>query len=196
MINHIRANLILIAGTLLICSVGYPALLLLLGQAMFPASATGSLLQDDQGNTVGSRLIAQEFKGDEWFQPRPSAVDYNAAGSGGSNLGANNPKLRERVETQIKSMKPSGVIAADAVTTSGSGLDPHISRSNALQQLDRVTRLWTTRTGQPSHAVRQRLESLLTRLTFEPMWGLTGSEPLINVLEMNLALRQALTSQP
>ena len=99
--NHLRANLALLVLTLLLCSVLYPLALLGFGQLVFPAKVSGSLVPDGEGHTVGSLLVAQEFKGDEWFQPRPSAASYNAAASGGSNWAANNPRLRDRVARQL-----------------------------------------------------------------------------------------------
>src|SRR5437016_589198 len=101
MISHIRANLILLLGTLLLCSAVYPLVLWGVGQSVFPNQADGSLLRNKDNQVVGSRLIAQAFKGDEYFQPRPSAVSYNAAASGASNWGASNPLLRDRVAKQL-----------------------------------------------------------------------------------------------
>src|SRR5690348_9747933 len=99
--NHLRANLLLVGLTLLICCVVYPAALWGVGQIVFPISATGSLIDGPNGQPVGSRLIAQAFNGDEYFQPRPSAAGYNAAAAGASNWGASNPKLRFRVARQL-----------------------------------------------------------------------------------------------
>jgi K+-transporting ATPase ATPase C chain len=99
--QHLRANLWLLGLTLILCSVLYPAVLWLIGQTAFHSQANGSLIMGADGKPVGSRLIAQPFTGDEYFQPRPSAVSYNAAASGGSNYGANNPKLRGRVAQQL-----------------------------------------------------------------------------------------------
>lgn len=93
---HLRANLWLLGLTVLLCCVLYPLTLWAIGQSVFSEQASGSLIVED-GKVIGSRLIAQPFAGDEYFQPRPSAVSYNAAGSGGSNYGANNPKLRFRM---------------------------------------------------------------------------------------------------
>lgn len=103
MLSHLRANLLLVVLTTLICVVAFPAVLLAVGQVLFPHTANGSIVSDPDGKPVGSSQAAQEFKGDEWFKPRPSGVGYNAAGSGGSNLGANNPKLRLRVVQQVSS---------------------------------------------------------------------------------------------
>jgi potassium-transporting ATPase KdpC subunit len=99
MLSHLRANLWLVLLTLLLCSVLYPALLLGIGQTIFPDQAQGSLVINAQGKVIGSRLIGQPFTGDEYFWPRPSATtpSYNAAASGASNWGANNPLLRDRV---------------------------------------------------------------------------------------------------
>jgi K+-transporting ATPase ATPase C chain len=95
--RHIKSNLLLLALTLVICSVMYPAALWGIGQLLLHEKANGSLIKDKDGQVVGSHLIGQPFAGDEYFQPRPSAVSYNAAATGGSNLGANNPALRKRV---------------------------------------------------------------------------------------------------
>jgi K+-transporting ATPase ATPase C chain len=97
MICDIRANLWLLALTLVICAVLYPALLLAVGQLVFPDQAQGSLIRDSQGTVIGSRLVAQPFTGEQYFQPRPSAAGYNGAGTAGSNWGANNYLLRDRV---------------------------------------------------------------------------------------------------
>src|SRR6266436_1703240 len=101
MMQHIRANLWLLMLSVLIGSVLYPAALLGIGQALFPEKANGSLLFDKDGNLIGSRLMAQPFTADEYFQPRPSAAAYNAAASGASNWGANNYLLRDRVARQL-----------------------------------------------------------------------------------------------
>ncbi len=101
MTAHLRANLWLLLFTVVLCSVLYPLILLGIGQAIFHDKAEGSLLRDAEGNTIGSRLIAQPFTGDEFFQPRPSAASYNGAASGASNWGASNYLLRERVARQL-----------------------------------------------------------------------------------------------
>ena len=97
MYSHLRSNLILLVTTVLLCCVVYPAMLYVVGQSLFPGTAEGSLVYNQEGQAIGSRLIAQPFTSDEYFHPRPSAVGYNAAASGASNWGASNPKLRQRV---------------------------------------------------------------------------------------------------
>jgi K+-transporting ATPase ATPase C chain len=340
--QHLRANLWLLGLTLILCSVLYPAILWGIGQTAFHAKANGSLIPGDDGNPVGSRLIAQSFSGDEYFQPRPSAVSYNAAASGASNFGANNPKLRGRVAQQLgtivryasangpgtgalvgddvekwfqtendpkkgdkrrdltaewasknssllgdwakgndtikefikqwakdhpsvaeawkkknpdakgdpeadalapffldpdvadsfvklhpglfpcvideqKDGKTVKVVKAmnegddirsiffdmwlhehpdakiepvpvDMVTTSGSGLDPHITLKSAHYQLPRVVKKWTEKTGAREPQVKKAIEEVLAKHTEAPLGGLVGTE-MINVLEVNLEVR-------
>lgn len=193
MLAHLRANMLLIALTMLVGVVAFPAVLLGFGQVVFPDSANGSIVAGPDGKPVGSSQIAQEFKGDEWFKPRPSAVGYNAAGSGGSNLSANNPKLRERVEEDLKSLPADrGPVPADAVTTSGSGLDPHITELNARQQLPQVVAGWVKRSGKPEAEVKSVVEAALSAATFSPLFGLVAQEPIVNVLDLNLDLARRL----
>ena len=99
--SHLRANLWLVGLTLVICCGLYPLTLWALGSALFPDQAAGSLVTGPDGKVVGSRLIAQNFAADHYFQPRPSAAGYNATASGASNWGANNPRLRFRVARQL-----------------------------------------------------------------------------------------------
>jgi K+-transporting ATPase ATPase C chain len=187
--HHLRSHLLLIALTLLIAAVAYPLAVLAVGQLAFARTANGSIVTTPDGNPVGSSQIAQEFKGDEWFRPRPSAVGYNAAGSGGSNLGANNPNLRKRVEDDLANLPTdAGPIPADAVTASGSGLDPHITVANARLQLPRVVTGWAKRTGKPEAEVRPLIEDALAAAAFRPLFGVVGQEPIVNVLELNLNL--------
>ena len=189
MLRHIRAHLLLLPLTVLIGAVLYPLAVLAVGQVAFRHTANGGIVSGGDGKPVGSSQIAQEFKGDEWFRPRPSAVSYNAAGSGGSNYSANNPKLRERVETDLAALPTdSGPVPADAVTTSGSGLDPHVTERNARLQLPRVIGGWVKRTGRPEADVRPEVEAALAATAFRPLFGIVGSELLVNVLQLNLDL--------
>ena len=177
MFAEVRSHLLLVGLSLFLCCGVYPAALLLFGRVVAPAAAAGSLTAGPGGEPVGSRLLAQEFKSPKYIQPRPSAAGYNAAGSGGSNLAASNPKLRERVAEQLKDT--AGPVPADAVTASGSGLDPHLSLAAARQQAGRVAAARGTDPGQ--------VTAVLDGLAFTPVAGLAG-EPLVNVLEANLEL--------
>ncbi len=186
MLAHLRANALLLVSTVAIGSVAYPAVLLGVAR-LAPTTAAGSLVLGPDGQPVGSRLITQEFKGDEWFHPRPSAVGYNAGGSGGSNFGANNPKLRERVVEDLKAYPDTAAVPADAVTASGSGLDPHLTLRAARAQIDRVAAALAAKSGGDVSATRSKLDVVLRASAFTPMAGLVGGEPLVNVLEVNRA---------
>ncbi len=192
---HLRAIFLLLCLTVLICCVLYPLTLWAIARGVFPDKASGSLIVAD-GKVVGSRLIAQPFTRPEHFWPRPSAVSYDAGASGGSNLSANNPKLRERVVQALAELKkypsdPKREVPADLVMASGSGLDPHITLQNAQYQLDRVVDTWAKKTGADPAAVRKAIKDLLNRKAAAPLGGLAG-EKLINVLEVNLALPEAM----
>jgi potassium-transporting ATPase KdpC subunit len=192
--KHLIANLWLLGLTILICAVLYPLVLLGIGQLLMPDRANGSMVTDAQGTVVGSRLIAQPFYSARYFQPRPSAVSYNAAATGGSNWGASNPNLRKRVADQLQAeggarpVFPRGKpIPSDLVLASGSGMDPHITVKGAEYQLDRVATAWASELGRESDEVRKEVQAIVEQQTEAPIGGLVGPD-LINVLETNLAL--------
>jgi potassium-transporting ATPase KdpC subunit len=191
---HLRANLVLLGLTVAGCAVLYPLAVLTVGQTLFPTNANGSLVTGPDGTAAGSRLVAQEFNGDEWFHPRPSACGYNAAVSGGSNMSANNPKLRERVVADLRAFPADVITPADAVTASGSGLDPHTTLQTARAQVGRVVAARATG-GRAAAQVRETVEGILRDAAFEPLAGLVGSEPLVNVLEVNLELARRLPNR-
>jgi K+-transporting ATPase ATPase C chain len=330
--SHLRANLWLLLLTLLVCAVVYPAALLGLGQTVLHNKADGSLVFDQNGKAIGSRLVAQPFTGEAYFQPRPSAASYNGAGTAGTNWGANNCRLRDRVARQLgpiakyrsgpkqgqtvgpdleawfqkdqfrgepaivaqwarnystlaqnwvkadslhadfvtawQEKNPADVarwkqdnldnpepkpedlavaffinysqsnpgtfpvaverpaadgktekriepvkegseiqstffdmwlqdnqqvelepVPADMVMASGSGLDPHITLSNALYQLDRVAAKWAAATQRDPTQVRTEITDILREHAAAPLGGLVGVD-LVNVLEINLSLRE------
>ena len=170
-------------GTILVCCVAYPALIWGLGQGLTPDTANGSLLHDKAGRIVGSERIAQAFTRPEYFWPRPSAVDYNAAGAAGSNLSPANPRLRELAEDRLAAYAPAGnePVPSDLVTASGSGLDPHISWEAALYQLPRVAKA----RGLDEKELRATLEQHANNATGR----------LINVLLLNLELDGAVVPE-
>ncbi len=167
--------------TLAICGLGYPLLILAIGQSVTPFTANGSLLRDPAGQVVGSAALAQGFSRPEYFWPRPSAVDYNAAAAGGSNLSPTNPALHARAQELIGRLNtsPAMPVPADLVTASGSGLDPDITLSAASCQVRRVA----AARGLPEATVA----ALVERHARRPGGWLTP-EPLVNVLLLNLAL--------
>ncbi|QKS15029.1 potassium-transporting ATPase subunit KdpC [Curtobacterium sp. Csp2] len=173
-----------------VLGLAYPLAVWGVGQAAFHDQANGSMVTDSSGKVVGSSLIGQSFDGkdaDRWFQSRPSAAGekgYDANASSGSNLGPSNPDLTKAVEERRAALaKADGVSAADvpadAVTASGSGLDPDISPEYALQQVSRVA----SARGLSADAVRK----LVDEHTESRQLGFLG-EPVVNVLELNLAL--------
>ena len=176
---------VLLAITLLV-GVGYPLVVTGIAQVAFNDKADGSLITRN-GKVIGSDLLGQAFAGDKWFQPRPSAADYDAQASGGTNLGPTNPELITTVEERVADYRAANGLAdnvpvpVDAVTSSGSGLDPHISKANAEYQARRVAEA----RGMSLNQVRQ----LIADNTDEPSLGFLG-EPGVNVLKLNLALQR------
>jgi K+-transporting ATPase ATPase C chain len=175
------SSLKLTLATLLACCVAYPLAVLAVARTFAPASAEGSLLRNASGQIVGSRLIAQKFTQPRYFWPRPSAVDYNGAGAGGSNLSPASPKIRQRAEEVIAAhgAGPGRLLPADLATASGSGLDPHITEQAALFQAGRVA-------AARGLAVEQ-VEAKIRGMAFSP-GGAFAPERLVNVLELNLVL--------
>ena len=198
MLKEIRPALILLLLLTLITGLAYPLALTAIAGVIFPKQAAGSLVERD-GKVVGSALIGQEFKSEKYFHGRPSATTapdptdstktvpapYNAANSGGSNLGPTSKALNDRVKEDVDKLKaenPNATVPIDLVTTSGSGLDPDISPEAALFQVPRVAKA----RNMPEDRVRQ----LVTENTANRLAGLIG-EPRVNVLALNLALDRA-----
>jgi len=198
MFREIRPAIILLILLTLITGLAYPLAMTAIAGAIFPKQAQGSLIEKD-GKVVGSALIGQEFKDDKYFHGRPSATlapdpadstktvsaPYNAANSGGSNLGPTSKALNDRVKEDVEKLRaenPSASVPVDLVTTSGSGLDPDISPEAALFQVPRVAKV----RNRPEDRVRQ----LVATNTQGRLAGLLG-EPRINVLALNLALDAA-----
>lgn len=162
----------------------YPLAMTGIGQALFPAQANGSVLRDARGTPIGSTLIGQTFAGPGYFHGRPSAAGkgYDGLSSSGSNLGPASKALVERVEGDIRTLRADGVtgiLPADSVIASGSGLDPHISPAFANLQVARVAKA----RGLPEDQVRKLVE----RRIEHPVIGFLG-EVRVNVLQLNLAL--------
>ena len=161
----------------------YPAAIWGIGQVVRPSAANGSLVERG-GQVVGSSLIGQSFTGPQWFQGRPSAVDYSGDASGASNLPADDPRqvkaVAERKAALLKANpQATGAVPADALTASASGLDPHISVAYALWQVPRVAAALHLSAGQ--------VRTLVDQHTQGRSLGFLG-QPRVNVLELNLAL--------
>lgn len=171
----------------LLLGVGYPLLVTGIAQLAFPAQANGSLIRDRAGQVVGSRLLAQGFSRPEYLHPRPSAAGadgYDAAASSGSNLGPLNPALAERIGEDAAPLRAEadGPIPADAVTTSASGLDPHVSPDNARRQAARIAAARGVAPADVERVIAAHVEG--------PTLGFLG-QARVNVLEANLALDAA-----
>ena len=184
MISHLRPALVSMGLFTALLGVAYPLAVTGVAQAAFPAQANGSLVRDARGTIVGSALIAQAFAKPEYLHPRPSAAGngYDASASSGSNMGPLNDKLIERESADAKALRaenPGVAIPVDAVTTSGSGLDPDVSPANARFQAPRVARA----RGVPVSAVQAVIDAHATA----PLLGFIG-QPTVNVLAVNRAL--------
>ncbi|SDN68315.1 K(+)-transporting ATPase subunit C [Afipia sp. GAS231] len=200
MLRELRPAILILVLLTLITGLAYPLAMTAIAGVIFPKQAQGSLIEKD-GKVVGSSLIGQEFKDDKYFHGRPSATSapdpadstktvpapYNAANSGGSNLGPTSKALNDRIKDDVEKLKaenPSATVPVDLVTTSGSGLDPDISPEAALFQVPRVAKA----RSMPEDQVRQ----LVTANSQGRLAGLLG-EPHVNVLALNLALDRAAT---
>ncbi|HKV33727.1 MAG TPA: potassium-transporting ATPase subunit KdpC [Pyrinomonadaceae bacterium] len=182
--NLLTAVLMTIVTTVLF-GLGYPLVVTALAQVIFPENANGQLIRSSDGTVIGSRLIGQPFVSPGYFRSRPSAAGangYDAGASSGSNLGPMNQKLIDRVKADVEKVQqenPGRPVPIDLVTTSGSGLDPHISPAAAEFQVPRVARERGIGENELRRIVNEHLEG--------KQFGFLG-EPRVNVLELNLAL--------
>ncbi|MFT3987895.1 potassium-transporting ATPase subunit KdpC [Aestuariivirga sp.] len=183
MLSHLRPAVSMLAIMTVLTGLAYPLAMIGAAQIISPATANGSIVEAD-GQAIGSSLIGQAWTSDKYFHGRPSAAGngYDALASSGSNLGATSQKLKDRMSADIAALRPlfgTANIPADAITASGSGLDPHISPAFALAQVSRVA----TARGLPEGNVKSLVEAAVER----PAAGLLG-EPRVNVLLLNIAL--------
>jgi K+-transporting ATPase ATPase C chain len=198
MLKEIRPAIVLMLGMTLITGLAYPLAITGIAGLAFPYQSSGSIVERD-GKVIGSVLIGQDFTSDRYFRGRPSATTaadpndasktvpapYNAANSAGSNLGPTNKALIERVQGDLEKLKqenPGVAVPIDLVTTTGSGLDPHISPQAALFQVPRVAKARNIPEDRLRQVVNERIE--------DRVLGIFG-EPRVNVLELNLALDRA-----
>ena len=188
MLSELRPAIVSTVLFTLLLGLGYPLAITGIGELAFPYQANGSLVRNASGHVVGSALIAQAFAKDEYLHPRPSAAGagYDPTSSGGSNYGPLDPNLAKRITADAAALRASTdhqQIPDDAITTSGSGLDPDISPAYALLQADRIAKA----RGIDSEAVQQ----LISRHVEPPFLGFIG-QPRVNVLMTNRALDASL----
>jgi len=193
LLKQIKISLIATVLFTVLCGLAYPLVVTGVGQVLFPEKANGSLIKEN-GKIVGSELIGQPFSDPKYFWGRLSATSpypYNAGASSGSNMGPLNPALLDAVKKRIADLKAADSantqpIPVDLVTSSGSGLDPDISVAAADYQIDRVARVRGMNVAQ--------VQSLVAEHTEGRQLGFLG-EPRVNVLELNLALDRAQSSE-
>jgi len=185
--TDLRAAVVSTLVLAVVCCGIYPVIVWGIAQAAFKDKANGSLLTDAKGNVIGSSLLGQSFSGAQYFHPRPSAAGsgYDAASSSGTNLGPTSQKLADAIKANIAAyraengLKETDAVPADAVTASGSGLDPHVSPRNAELQLPRVAKA--------CNVSADKLRELIKANTDAAGLGFLG-EPGVNVLKLNIAL--------
>jgi len=177
---------------MLVCGLGYNLAVTGIAQVVFPEQAEGSLIQDEEGTVIGSKLIGQLFTEPEFFQSRVSSIDYQADGSGSPNFAPSHPELLGRVGASVEDWKKNNPEVAvsdlpvDLITNSASGLDPDISPAAARAQIPRISRL----TG----IEQLQLERLVQDQTSQRTFGFLG-EPTVNVLGLNIELQRLLMEE-
>ncbi|UVE19286.1 potassium-transporting ATPase subunit KdpC [Pseudomonas sp. LS44] len=178
MLKQFRPAISLLVLMTLITGVAYPLAVTGIAQVAFPEQANGSLVRDAQGVVRGSALLAQSFEGEQWFQPRPSAANFATVASGASNLAPSNPALAERIGKEAVRLAEvgQGTVPMELVTTSASGLDPHLSPTAAGYQIPRIAAARGMTTDSLQRLVQQNTET--------PLVG----PAVVNVLALNLAL--------
>jgi K+-transporting ATPase ATPase C chain len=184
MMTELKRGVLFTIVTMALFGGVYHVGLWVVGQVAFPVQAQGSLIRRDDGSVIGSSLIAQAFARSEYFHPRPSAVDYNAASTGGSNFGPSNPEHLELVKERLAGVMaaesaPASDVPSEMITASGGGLDPDLPPAAAHLQAGRVA---AARGIDPN-----RIRALIDAHTKPPTFGFLG-RARVNVLELNLAL--------
>jgi potassium-transporting ATPase KdpC subunit len=186
-LKEIKTTVLITVVLLIVCCCIYPVFVFGAGQLLFPDKADGSIVYDANGKPIASTLLGQQFSADKYFNPRPSAAGngYDSTSSGGSNLGALSQTLHDNVKQRVADYRKANhlsdtqLVPADAVTASGSGLDPHISVKNALLQLPRV--------AQARGMSEPDVKALMEKYTDGPDLGILGDAG-VNIVKLNLAL--------
>jgi len=188
MVKELKHGILFTVVAMLLFGGGYHVVLWALGRVAFPSQVEGSLTRRADGTVIGCRLIAQAFTRPEYFHPRPSGVDYNAASTGGTNYGPSNPDHLKAVQERLDGVTalekvPASQVPSEMVTASGGGMDPHIPPAAAELQ--------ATRVAAARGAAIDRVRALIQAHTEPPALGVLG-RARVNVLELNLALDDTL----
>ena len=191
MLKEIKQGMLFTVVTMVLLGGAYHVVVWGVGRVFFAEQTDGSLIRRDDSTIIGSRLIAQKFTRPEYFRPRPSGVDYNAASTGGTNYGPSNPDHLKAVQQRVDAIvEEEGVqarqIPSEMVTASGAGLDPHVPPNAAELQATRVAR--------SRNVDVSRVRELIAAHTETPTFGFLG-RARVNVLELNLALDAAFGSR-
>lgn len=183
MLKSLIASLRVSVATMAICVVGYAGVVWTIGQTFTPFTANGSLLTNEAGDVIGSRQVAQAFTTPGYFWPRPSAVDYNSAGAGGSNKSPTSTEVHDRGVERVAAFgaTPENPLPVDLAAASGAGLDPHISEAGALYQVARVAE---------ARGLAVPVLENLVRNHSSLSGGILGTDRIVNVLDLNIALDQ------
>ena len=180
--KNLKTAILMVIVTTVLLGLVYPLVVTGIAQLMFPTQANGTLVKNAAGEIIGAQLIGQPFTSPGYFHARPSAANYDAAASGGSNLGPTSAKLIERVKAaaeKLQAENPTAKVPAESLTTSASGLDPHLSPTAAEFQIPRVAQARNQSAANIRAVVQQFIEAR--------QLGLFG-EPRVNVLLLNLEL--------
>lgn len=180
-LRQIVTSLRIVVVTMIVCCILYPVVILIIGQNGVPYTANGSMLENEHGEIIGSEQMAQPFTNPGYFWPRPSAVNYNGAATGGSNWSPTNPAIKEQAQKiiQAHSISVNGSIPADLVTASGSGMDPHITLRAAQYQAPRVAKARGIALATVQDIIDRHVNN---------RGAIFDREPLINVLLVNMEL--------
>lgn len=188
MIKELKHGILFTVVAMLLFGGGYHVVLWAVGRVAFPSQVEGSLIRRADGTVIGSRLIAQAFTRPEYFHPRPSGVDYNAASTGGTNYGPSNPDHLKTIQERLDAVTaleqvPASQVPSEMVTAGGGGMDPHIPPAAAELQ--------ATRVAAARGVAIERVRGLIEAHTEPPALGFLG-RARVNVLELNLALDDTL----
>ncbi len=189
MLNALYKSTLLLTVSVIVCCSIFMISVWTVKQEFFPVQAKVATIDNEAGQAIDSVLIAQKFTQDIYFQPHPSAAEYDTSASASVALAASNHALRERVATSLARLKATNDAPTGKITTVASGVDPHITVDSAMYQLDRVALAWASVLKRKPDDMRNEIQHLIHDKMSAPLMGLAGEE-IVNVFEINLALQK------